>query len=116
MGSSILSEVDSTSILSAGLSSAIPILSIGYRPLGSCSRAAGWSAATLCWPFASFRCSQQFRCFWSEADINWSAQPADSVENDPQETFAPTDGPTVGLLRFTLLAWRSTPVLDLDSA
>src|SRR5262245_45669983 len=48
MGSSILSEVDSTSILSAGLSSAITILSIRYRPLGSCSRAAGWSAATLC--------------------------------------------------------------------
>jgi hypothetical protein len=23
-------------------------LSTGYRPLGSCSRAAGWSAATLC--------------------------------------------------------------------
>src|ERR1700752_2063709 len=31
-----------------GLSCATTILSIGYRPLGSCSRAAGWSAATLC--------------------------------------------------------------------
>ncbi len=31
-----------------GLSTAITILSAGYRPLGSCSRAAGWSAATLC--------------------------------------------------------------------
>src|SRR6516225_3156623 len=31
-----------------GLSSATTILSTGYRPLGSCSRAAGWSAATLC--------------------------------------------------------------------
>jgi len=30
------------------LSTAITILSPGYRPLGSCSRAAGWSAATLC--------------------------------------------------------------------
>src|SRR4051812_5309345 len=54
MGSSILSEVDDTSILRTGLS-------FGYwrplnrlRPLGSCPRAAGWSAATLCigpqWP------------------------------------------------------------------
>src|SRR5207249_7844684 len=24
------------------------VLSIGFRPLGSCPRAAGWSAATLC--------------------------------------------------------------------
>src|SRR6202008_1791382 len=31
-----------------GLSSATTILSTGYRPLGSCSRSAGWSAATLC--------------------------------------------------------------------
>src|SRR6266436_3324435 len=30
---------------------AIAVLSIGYQPLGSCPRAAGWSAATLCtWP------------------------------------------------------------------
>src|SRR5262249_52418509 len=48
MGSSVLSEVDDTSILRTGLS-------IGYGrplnwlpPLGSCPRAAGWSAATLC--------------------------------------------------------------------
>ena len=27
---------------------AIAVLSIGYQPPGSCSRAAGWSAATLC--------------------------------------------------------------------
>jgi hypothetical protein len=27
---------------------AIAVLSIGYQSLGSCSRAAGWSAATLC--------------------------------------------------------------------
>jgi len=26
---------------------AIAVLSIGYRPLGSCPRAAGWNAATL---------------------------------------------------------------------
>src|SRR6516225_5124224 len=48
MGSSILSKVCNTSILSVGLSCAITILSAGYRPLGSCSRAAGWRAATLC--------------------------------------------------------------------
>src|SRR6516225_57936 len=28
---------------------ATAILSTGYRPLGSCSRAAGWSEATLCY-------------------------------------------------------------------
>ena len=28
---------------------AIAVLSIGYQSLGSCSRAAGWSAATLCY-------------------------------------------------------------------
>src|SRR6516165_4700495 len=48
MGSSILSEVDNTSILRTGLSSATTIFSTGYRPLGSCPRAAGWRAATSC--------------------------------------------------------------------
>jgi len=47
MGSSILSEVLQTpSILRTELSSASAILD--YRPLGSCSRAAGWSASDLC--------------------------------------------------------------------
>src|SRR5262249_26956269 len=47
--SSILSEVDDTAILRTGLSTPLLlILSTGYRPLGSCPRAAGWSAATLC--------------------------------------------------------------------
>src|SRR5450631_130539 len=47
MGSSILSEVHETpSILGTELFSASAILD--YRSLGSCSRAAGWSAATLC--------------------------------------------------------------------
>src|ERR1700676_52134 len=47
MGSSILSEVHETpSILGTKLFSASAILD--YRSLGSCSRAAGWSAATLC--------------------------------------------------------------------
>src|SRR6185312_11110231 len=48
MESSFLSEGCNTSILRTELSSATTILSTGYRPLGSCSRAAGWSAATLC--------------------------------------------------------------------
>src|ERR1700761_1607211 len=48
MESSFLSEGCNTSILRTGLSSATTVLSTGYRPLGSCSRAAGWSAATLC--------------------------------------------------------------------
>jgi hypothetical protein len=40
-GSSFLSEVDDTSILRTGAL-------YRYHYLGSCSRAAGWSAATLC--------------------------------------------------------------------
>ena len=40
--------MQNTSILRTGLSSATTILSADYRPLGSCPRAAGWSAATLC--------------------------------------------------------------------
>jgi hypothetical protein len=38
---------------------AIDVLAIGYRPLASCSSAAGWSATTLCFgprPGASSRC------------------------------------------------------------
>ena len=38
---------------------AIAVLSIGYQPLGSCSRAAGWSAATLC--FGTFETSRMRR-------------------------------------------------------
>ena len=48
MESSILSEVDDTLIQDGALHPAIAVLSTGYRPLGSCPRAAGWSAATLC--------------------------------------------------------------------
>jgi hypothetical protein len=48
MESSFLIEVHNTSILRTGLSTASTILSTGYRPIGSCSRAAGWSAATSC--------------------------------------------------------------------
>ena len=38
---------------------AIAVLSIGYQSLGSCSRAAGWSAATLC--VGTFRTSRDVR-------------------------------------------------------
>ncbi len=64
MESSFLSEGCNTSILRTGLSSATPVLSTGYRPLGSCSRATGWSAATLCnVPIAAESCSREyFRC------------------------------------------------------
>src|SRR6266478_4101846 len=42
------------------LSTAITILSARYRPLGSCSRAAGWSAATLCFdPNRTLRAPRQ---------------------------------------------------------
>jgi hypothetical protein len=30
---------------------------------------------------------QHFSRIWSEADINWQAKPADSVENDPIRTL-----------------------------
>ena len=30
---------------------------------------------------------QRFSRIWSEADINWQAKPADSVENDPKGTW-----------------------------
>jgi hypothetical protein len=36
MESSILSEVDDTSILKTGSHAAMPVLSTGYRPLASC--------------------------------------------------------------------------------
>jgi len=48
MESSILSEVDDTSILRTSAPGARAVLSTGYQPLTSCPRAAGWSAATLC--------------------------------------------------------------------
>src|SRR6267142_3528196 len=48
MGSSVLSEVDDTSILRTGLSTCYWRPLNWLRPLGSCPRAAGWSAATLC--------------------------------------------------------------------
>src|SRR5215469_13757289 len=48
MESSFLSEVHDTSILRTGALHCYHYytLSTGYRPLGSCPRAAGWSAAT----------------------------------------------------------------------
>src|SRR5213594_4280454 len=48
MGSSVLSEVDDTSILRTGLSTGYWRPLNWLRPPGSCPRAAGWSAATLC--------------------------------------------------------------------
>src|SRR5712672_1745601 len=47
MGSSFLSEVDDTSILRTGALHRYHY-PLTWLPLGSCSRAAGWSAATLC--------------------------------------------------------------------
>src|SRR5260221_7900128 len=46
----ILSGVGLTSPRSqeGALKPASAVLSVGFRPLGSCPRAAGWSAATLC--------------------------------------------------------------------
>src|SRR5262249_23047204 len=45
-------------------------LSTDYEPLGSCSRAAGWSAATSCFgPSRHFAAMQHFSRFWSEADM-----------------------------------------------
>ena len=50
-------------------------LSTGYRPLGSCSRAAGWSAATLCiGPKLPIRDVRYTVPFGGKADV---AQPTD---------------------------------------
>src|SRR5215475_3850241 len=51
MESSFLIEAVNTSILRTGALHCYHyyILSTGSRPLGSCSRAAGWSAATSCY-------------------------------------------------------------------
>src|SRR5215471_20685906 len=51
MESSFLFEACSTSILRTGALHCYHyyILSTGSRPLGSCSRTAGWSAATSCY-------------------------------------------------------------------
>src|SRR5262249_47963453 len=65
MESSILSEVDDTSILRTGLSTCYWCPLDWLRPLGSCPRAAGWSAATLC--IGTFRpivALQQHRSEW----------------------------------------------------
>jgi len=48
MGSSILGKVDDTSILRTRLSSGYWDPPDWLRSIGSCPRAAGWSAATLC--------------------------------------------------------------------
>src|SRR6476620_11663689 len=61
MGSSILSEVDDTSILRTRLSTCYWLPLNWPRPLGSCPRAAGWSAATLCFgPSRHFAAARQF--------------------------------------------------------
>src|SRR6516164_8624711 len=67
---------------------AVVVLSIGYRPLGSCPRTAGWSAATLCiGPSGHFVATQQLRRFGSRADIDFGARRANgsappSLNND----------------------------------
>src|ERR1700726_2364136 len=63
-----------------GLSTAITILSAGYRPLGSCSRAAGWSAATLCLgTFETWRPEQRMSVHRGgpevEAGLRWRTNP-----------------------------------------
>src|SRR5271169_3160050 len=58
---------------------AIAVLSIGYQSLGSCSRAAGWSAATLC--FGTFRTCHDFRVesvFESKGEVGVSNLPRGS--------------------------------------
>ena len=48
--SSVPRQIDDSSIQVTSFSTALSLLSLStdYEPLGSCSRAAGWSAATLC--------------------------------------------------------------------
>jgi hypothetical protein len=54
---------------------AIAVLSIGYQSLGSCPRAAGWSAATLC--VGTNRPPRGVRSLVAnagKADMAWTAQ------------------------------------------
>ena len=49
---------------------AIAVLSIGYQSLGSCSRAAGWSAATLCiGTFGTCRLTPEMSAFWGISEV-----------------------------------------------
>src|ERR1700756_2708893 len=87
MESSFLSEGCNTSILRTGLSSATTILSTGYRPLGSCSRAAGWSAATLCYvPKREVLRGSEKVCL-SGVDRKWLT-PGQNDAIDPKQTCA----------------------------
>src|SRR3954451_24338530 len=48
MGSSIMGRLTTPRFSGRSSPTAIGIFSTDYRPIGPCSRAAGWSAATLC--------------------------------------------------------------------
>src|SRR5882757_6311472 len=57
------------------LSTAITILSARYRPLGSCSRAAGWSAATLCFGTKqTCRSPRRMSVVGGTADMFWKCR------------------------------------------
>ena len=54
---------------------AIAVLSIGYQSLGSCSRAAGWSAATLCvGTLRHFAAMRNLVAIGGIADVDQTAQ------------------------------------------
>ena len=80
------------------LSTAITILSPGYRYLGSCSRAAGWSAATSCiGKFETCRRLPRMSVHWGTPEVtgdreNYAIDPTGSCE--PQ-------GRNCGILRQT---------------
>src|ERR1700747_2607385 len=115
MESSFLIEVDNTSILRTGLSSATTILSTGYRPLGSCSRSAGWSAATSC--FGPYQPSPTVVCM---AAVNGGPEVADERPNQncPRADWgqSPSQVAAARSVRALLLSRFILQLLSLGSA
>src|SRR5271157_3992657 len=94
MGSSILSEVDDTSILRTGLSICY------WRPLGRLPasrlrppRSGLERSDFVPWPIATNFTLGRDVSFRGEAEVGRTAEPAASVENDPFETLAGYSGP-----------------------
>src|SRR5215831_3204129 len=84
MESSFLIEAVNTSILRTGALHCYHyyILSTGSRPLGSCPRAAGWSAATSCFDPTATSADRRRRPFWTKP-LALSRQAVGESERQP---------------------------------
>src|ERR1700758_1792175 len=61
------------------------------RPLLQSEDSPCQPGAVHTWPFASFRVRTTIRSLRRKADINRQAEPAGSVENDPERTWVVPD-------------------------